>query len=88
MTSALGGGEGGPPKTDVQGGVWSKQMNADKGGGVKKSENFEDVTYGSPLRQLSPSLMYGLSCVHDKGDMTALIKSHLYLWDMCTVLIR
>ena len=45
MTSALGGGEGGPPKTDVQGGVWSKQMNADKGGRGSKNPKILRMSY-------------------------------------------
>ena len=48
MTSAVAGKEGGPQKAD------NKEQNqllcvSDGGGGVKKSENFADVIYGSPL---------------------------------------
>ena len=54
MTSALRGGGGVPSKADIvsnlsKGGC----MNLPTGGeGVKKSETFSDVIYGSPLMEL------------------------------------
>ena len=48
MTSAVGGGEGSPNSRQKE----QNQLicDSDKGSeGVKKSENFADVIYGSPL---------------------------------------
>ena len=47
MTSAVGGGRGVPKKQTKK----QNQLICDRnrGGGIKKSENFADVIYGSPL---------------------------------------
>ena len=46
MTSAMGGGKGSPKNKQKE----QNQLicDSDKGGGVKKSENYADVIYGSP----------------------------------------
>ena len=46
MTSAVGGGEGGSPKSRQK---EQNQLICDSDKGVKKSENFADIIYGSPL---------------------------------------